>query len=109
MKNLDNSQMMSSHLGRQSVIEQRIRPMFVGAKRPDRSRREEIPFVFFFEKFAALLYSHSHIDSPSLDVFGNATFEWLSYHGKPIPVQKSAESSTDDPPPTFCSECQRST
>ncbi len=75
--------------------------MLVGAKRPDRSRCEEIPFVGFFEKFATLLYGHPHIDPSGLDIFGNATFEWLSYHGKSIPVQKSADSSVNDLPPLF--------
>ena len=57
--------------------------------------------MVFFEKFAALLYGHPHIDPSSLDVFGNATFEWLSYHGKSISVRKSADSSVNDLPPHF--------
>ena len=57
--------------------------------------------MVFFEKFATLLYGHPHIDPSSLDVFGNATFEWLSYHGKSISVHKSADSSVYDLPPLF--------
>ena len=65
--------------------------MIIRAKRPDGSRCQEIPFVIFFEKFATFLYGHPHIDPSGLDVFGNPTFEWLSYHGQPIPVQKSSQ------------------
>lgn len=57
--------------------------------------------MIFFEKFAAFLYGHPHIDTSGLDVFGNTTFEWLSYHSQPVPVQKSADSSANDLPSLF--------